>query len=236
MEENNNEEKVTKQETTVNTEELKNETVNTVKQVKETMKNVDIKEEAKATKGFITEIFSNPLGKIKEIANDASNKYFKTAIVLIIVWTIVVLVAALFKTFGGYKIWSWRYMGDYMLSWIKTCLAPVLSIIAMSLVIFLFNKNSKKSLITVITTVTTTKLPVIAASVISLLTLISSNASVITTRVTSVCSVISTVFMYFAIKALVGEEEDNKAIKTFVIVEAIYYVVSLVVYYLGIYI
>ena len=104
MEENQNQnqeqEQEVKQEASVNTEGLKNETVDTVKQVKESMKNVNVKEEAKVTKGFIGEMFKNPLGKIKEIASDASNKYFKTSIVLVIIWMVAVLLGKIsFKYF-----------------------------------------------------------------------------------------------------------------------------------------
>ena len=68
MEENEN------KESAVNKEEIKEETVKTAKEVKETIKNVDIKKDAKATTGFITEMIKNPLGRLKEIANDKENK------------------------------------------------------------------------------------------------------------------------------------------------------------------
>ena len=57
----------------IDTEELKNETVNTVKEVKETIKNVDVKKDAVETKGFIKEMFTNPLEKIKNIVDYISN-------------------------------------------------------------------------------------------------------------------------------------------------------------------
>ena len=224
MEENEN-----KQENFVNTEELKNQTVDTVKQVRDTMKNVDVKEEAKATKGFILEMVKNPLEKIKEIANDGSNKYFKTAIVLVIIWAVAALL-------GSLKYATWSYLGRSVLSYIKTTLAPILAVIVMSLVIFVMNKKSKKSLVTVLTTITAVKLPVIAARVINLLTLISSNASTITSEISGLCSVISTVFLYFGIRELYGEDDERIAFKNFVIIETIYVIVSFIIAYLGIYI
>ena len=42
--------------------------------------------------------------------------------------------------------------------------------------------------------------------------------------------------MYFAIRELYGEEDEKNAFKNFVIIQAIYVVVSLVISYLGIYI
>ena len=233
MEENENKEEIKeegKQETSVNgTEKLKNETVDTVKQVKESMKNVDVKEEAKATKGFVVEMFKNPLGKIKEIATDNSNKYFKTAIVLVIIWVVAALIGSI-----SFKYFSWKLFGETILGYIKTILAPLISVVVMSLIIFLMNKKSKKSLVTVLTTVTTAKLPVILAKVISLLALFSYNITTITSRITSLCSIISTVFMFFAIRDLTEEKEDKKAFLTFVIVEAIYVVCAFVISFLGI--
>ena len=225
------EENEVKQEPSVNTEELKNETVDTVNQVKENMRNVNVKEEAQAAKGFVIEMVKNPLGKIKEIANDSTNKHFKTAIVLVIVWAIASLLGVI-----SFKNFTWSYLGRTLLSYVKTIVAPVLGVIVSSVIIFLMNKKSKKSLVTVLTTVVATKLPIIAAEIVSLLTIISYSAVTITNRIYSLCSVISTVFLYFAIRDLYGEEDEKVVLKNFVIIEAIYLVVSLVISYLGIYI
>lgn len=225
------EENEVKQESSVGTEELKNETVNTVNQVKENMKNVNVKEEAQAAKGFVMEMVKNPLGKIKEIANDSTNKHFKTSIVLVIVWAIASLLGVI-----SFKSFTWSYFGKTLLSYVKTIIAPVLGIVVLAVIMFLMNQKSKKSLVTVLTTVVTTKLPIIAAEIVSLLTIISYSAVTITSRISSLCSVISTVFLYFAIRDLYGEEDEKVVLKNFVIVKGIYLVVSLVVSYLGIYI
>ena len=58
-----------KEEKKVNAEELKSEASTTVNQVKDTIKNVDIKKDSIETKGFISELFKDPLGKIKEIVD-----------------------------------------------------------------------------------------------------------------------------------------------------------------------
>jgi len=229
MEENEN-----KQEQSVNTEELKNETVDTVKQVRDTMKNVNVKEEAKATKGFVIEMFKNPLEKIKEIANDTTNQYLKTSIILLIVWAITILVLKI--DFGIFEYFSWRYFGDLILSYVKAILSPVLLVIVMSMIIFIMNKKSKKSLTTVLSTITATQLPIIAAEFIGILTLISSSAIKITSKVYSLASLVSTVLMYFAIRELYNEEDEKQAFKNYVLIQAIYIVVSLVISYLGIYI
>ena len=86
MEENNNNEK------SVNADELKQQTVNTAKQVKETMKNVNIKEETMATKGAIMDMWKDPIGTVERVAEDKENKFFKTSLFLIIVWVVVILI------------------------------------------------------------------------------------------------------------------------------------------------
>ena len=225
------EENEVKKESTDNTEELKNETIDTVKQVKETMKNVDVKEEAKATKGFVLEMIKNPLNKIKEIANDSTNKYFKTAIVLVIVWALASLIGIIsFKNLSFGILWS------TLLRYIKTILAPVVAVVVMSVIMFAINKNTKKSLTTVITTVTATYLPIIVAEILSLLTILSYNISPIVSRISGLCSVISTVLLYFAIRYLYDEKDEKTALKNFIIIQALYRVLSLIISYLGIYI
>ena len=62
------------------------------------------------------------------------------------------------------------------------------------------------------------------------------NISPITVKVSSFANIISIAFMYFSIKDLCGEEEENEAFNKFLVIEAVYIVVAFVVRYLGIYI
>lgn len=227
MEENEN------KESAVNKEEIKEETVKTAKEVKETIKNVDIKKDAKATTGFITEMIKNPLGRLKEIANDKENKDFKYAIVLAVVWMIVLAILHLtsLNKYFGYG----SFMNE-LLDLVKTMIAPIVGIIIMSAIVFIMNKNNKKSFITVLTSITAAQIPVIVADILGLLKIISLSISKLLTPFSMFCSTISIVFTFFAIKALVGEEDSSKFLKTFVIIQAIYYVAYLIISYLEIYI
>lgn len=218
-------------ENVIDTEELKKETANTVNQVKDTIKNVDIKNDAKEATGFATSMFKDPFGAIKGIVDDSTNKHFKTAIIFIAVWTIVVFIKAL-----SIKYWSFNILFKNILSLVKAIIAPALGIVVLSGIIYFMNKNNKKSLITIITAVTTAKIPVIIASIVSLLTLFSSSASRLTSPFSSLCSVITVVLTYFTIKTIIGEEQNSKFLKTFVIIEAIYYVAYILVSFLEIYI
>ena len=216
-------------------EKIKNETVKTAKEVKETIKNVDIKKDAKATTGFITEMVKKPLSRLKEIAEDKEHKDFKFAILLVAVWMIVAGVVSLIgyhsiETFFKYNV------GEHILDLLKRIIAPLLGLVVMSAIVFVMNKNNKKSFITVFTALIAAQIPTIVARVLYLLTIISSSVSRVLNPIDSFAYVISTIFTFFALKALFGEEDNSKFLKTFVIIEAIFYVVSFLISYLQIYI
>lgn len=218
-------------ETSVNKEEIKKETADTVNQVKETIKNVDIKNDTKEATGFVASMFKDPFATIKEIANDNKNKHFKTAIIFIILWTAVIFIKSL-----SLKYWSFNAIFRNILDLIKVIIAPTLGIIVMSCIIYFMNKENKKSLITIITSVTSAKIPVIVASVISLLNIFSSSAYKITNPINSFALVISIVLTYFTTKSIMGEEQNSKFFKKFVIIEAMYYIAYLLISFLEIYI
>ena len=84
----NNEEQV-KKEGSIDTEKLKSETSNTVNQVKDTIKNVNFKEDSLETKNFVVEMFTKPVEKVKEVVEDTTGKTFKIAIIILAVWAVV---------------------------------------------------------------------------------------------------------------------------------------------------
>lgn len=227
MDENLNE-NVNQENQEVKAEELKNEAKETINQVKENLKNVDVKEEAKATKGFIKEMFKNPLDKVAEIAQGAVS-FFKTAIVLLIVWTVVEMIGGLDTLFSEYGEWY-----ENLLDFIKIALRPIASVLAMSLILFWLNKKEKKSLTTYIATITTVKLPIIVADLICLLNMIDYSMYKITGKVYTLATLISTVLMFFAIKALCNETDDKSAFRRFVVAEVVWVVVYFIVSFLGI--
>lgn len=220
MEENkNNEEKI------VDTEGLKKETVDTVNQVKDTFKNVDIKNDTKEATGFVSAMFKDPFAKIREIATDSQNKNLKTAIIFLVIWMLIEFFIALVTTVS-FKYWSGNIFFSRIWSIIKVTIAPLLSILVLAVIVFVMNKKSKKSLLTTITSITIAKIPQVIATIVSLLTLISIDASKLTNRFSSFCYVISTVLVYFSLKSIFEEEQNSKFFKTFVIIEGIFYIVA----------
>lgn len=214
-----------------NNNDLKNETMNTVRDVKETVKNINIKEEAQKSKSYLKELCQDPVDKIENIANDKENKHFKTAIFALIIWTVVALIEAI----RLYNV-TFSYMMNHIISIIKLTITPILSILVLSVIAFVMNKENKKSLNTVITTIVTVKLPVILADVIGLLSLISTSATKITSPISGFLGLISAVLLFFGIKNLFGIEEKNKAVKKFALVMVLFYIVKFVLTFLEIYI
>ncbi len=214
-----------------NNNDLKNETINTVKNVTETVKSINIKEETQKSKSYLKELVQDPTGKIESISKDKGNTYFKTAIFALIIWTAVALIDAIFI----YNI-SFSYMMKHILSILKLAITPALSVLVLSFVVFIMNKKSKKSLNTVITTIATVKLPVILADVIGLLTIISSSAVKLTSPISGFLSLLSTVLVFFGVKNLFETEDNNSAIKDFAMVMGIFYIVKFIFSFLGIYI
>lgn len=217
----------------IDTENIKNETVEMAKKVKETIKGTKIKEETKAAKKFIVDMFKNPLDKIKEVANDNSNKFFKTAIILVIIWTILVFIDSTYSTI---YYWGFARVFKNILNVLKEILAPALGILVYSAIILVLNKNNKKSLTTIISTVTITQLPLIISSLVSLLTIISSNISIITIPFAKICSVVAIILSYFGFKNLFAEDNDQTFIKKYILIQVIYYIAYIVIRLLGIYI
>ncbi len=225
-----------KKEGAVNAEEIKQETVKTAKEVKETIKNVDIKKDAKATTGFITEMMKRPLVRLKEIAEDNTNKDFKFAVVLVILWIVVVGIVHLVKGYHSIDSFFAYSFTKNFLRLLKTMIAPILSVIIMSAIVFMMNKDNKKSFITVLTSITAANIPTIVAGIVSILYIISSSISKLLTPFSAFCSTITIVFTFFGVKALFGEEDNTKFLKTFIAIEALYYIAYLIISYLEIYI
>lgn len=229
MEENKNEEQ------SVNTEELKKETVDAVNQVKDTIKNVNIKNDAKEATGFVKSMFKDPFGTIKSIADDSTNKAFKIAILFAAIWIIAEFLKVTIPVITS-RYWTGSLAVERIFRIIKFTISPIISVLVLSGILYFVNRENKKSLLTTITSIVVANIPVILASVVELITLISNNASPVTSRFSTFCVVVSVILVYFSTKALCGEEQNSKFIKKFVLIYAIYYVISLVAYYLGLYI
>lgn len=238
MEENKNEEQAInteeiKEEQISKTEEIKKEASEVVNEVKETIKNANVQEKANESIELVKTMFKDPFGAVKKVAEDKAHKYIWLAVILASAWTLVELIYA-FASISTIRYWSFQAVMNIVGGAVKALIAPSLSIFALSLIIWLFNKNSKKSLLATLSGITIIKTPVIAAAIIDFLRLIPGKIYPIANAFSGLCSALSIVFSYFLIKEIYEEKEDSKFMIKFIIIYAIYYAVALVSSYIGI--
>lgn len=211
------------------TEELKKEATETVNNVKDTIKNTNIKADSIETKNFIKEMLSKPATKLKEVVEDTSGKTLKYALIILAVWLVAIVIG---KIIGG--VFNMKF-GEALWRIATSVISPVLGILIFSVLVLLFNKKNKKSLTTIISTITIAKVPTALAAVISLLNNIPGQVYKITSPISTFCSVLTVVLMYLATKGILNKKDDE-AIKTFVIIEALYLVVNFVLGFINLYI
>lgn len=205
----------------IDKEDLKNETKETVNQVKDTLKNVDINKEAKETKGFLKEMLVNPFEKITNIA-EGNEDAFKKAVVLVIINMAVVLISALISTFR----YSYGTFGNKIWNLVMQVLTPLIAVVIPSIVILLMNKSNKKSLTTILSTVVVARIPIIISNTIGILTSLFARIILITSPIATMLSAISIVLTYTGMRTLFGEEKESFLMK-FAVIE---FITALVIY------
>ena len=173
--------------------ELKKQATETLKETKEQMKNINFKEDAQKGKGLLSKLFGKPVETIKEIVDDNKNQFYKTALIIIIAWAVLILINRIidFIIYDYYKF--------NVLATIKAILSPVLEILVMAIIIHVLNKDNKQPLTKSITAVSIAKIPLVISTILGYLTYISSNVRYITSPIASLLNVISTVFIFFVV-------------------------------------
>lgn len=215
----------------VDTEQLKNETKDTVNQVKDTIKNANFKEGAVQTKGFIVEMFANPVSAVKKVATGEENVLFK-AIVIMILFIAASFVRELIYVI---KLGSYRgFMGN-LTSIVISLIHPILFILVPALVVLIMNKEHKKSLITVITTLVVAAVPNVINEIIYVIETLVSGISILTSPFTIMFTAVAIVLTYFGMKDLFEVEENESFIKKYAIIELLAAVILMILGRIGIY-
>ena len=212
----------------IDKENLKNETSSTLNEARESIKNMDFKNETEEAKGIVVRLLKNPIDEIKSVVN--SDAFFKTAIFLIIIWTVA---AFLNNTF--WSGFNFRLTGNVP-NVLRATVTPVIRIIVLSVIVLVMNRSSRRSLTTIISAVTIARIPTILASVVSLLTIAHVDMLRLTGPFSAFASVLSTVLLYFAIKELYDEEDDNSFMKTFILIQAAFFAARFLISFTGIHI
>ena len=237
MEENNE----SKNDTNVNAEEIKKELKETTSEVKEAVKNTNLKKDANEAKNFVINFFKTPFTEFKKIV--ASPKSFlKIAIIVFVIWVVAECIGSIISIIDSFNYSPYYSIETYVrnsisdfFSVVKAILVPAISVALLSGIIYLLMKDKKKSYLTILITIIIAEIPVILASIVSLLGFIGTQAYILTSSIATFCSVLSTLLIYFAIKALYAENDDDKLSRTFLITMAIYYAIALVLRFFTIY-
>lgn len=215
----------------VDTEQLKNETKETVNQVKDSIKNVDLKKDAKETKSFLKEMLSNPFEAVRKVAEDEENVFSKV-IVLMLVWIAASVITGIISLM---KYGKYSSIGNNIIDFISYILNPILYIVVPAIIILIMNKHNKKSLITIISTLTIAAVPTIINRVIDVIESLVSGITIVSGPISTMFSAIAIILTYFGMKDLFGEKEDKGFIKKYAIIKLLAAFVLVILGRVGIY-
>ena len=205
----------------IDTEELKNETKDTVNQVKEVFSNGDLKEKTTETTHFLKTAFSDPFEAIEEIANE-KNEVFPKTVILVALFVIISFVSqliSLIRSGGHYSF------GSNFTSFISSITSPIIYILVPSVVVFLFNTKNRRKITTIISTITTCYIPTICATLVTLLRNLMPDLRIITNPIATTARALSIILLYFGIKNILDENDDKHYMRKFAI---IYVIISLI--------
>ncbi len=226
----------------INAEDLKKETSETVNQVKDTIKNVDFKEDSREARSFFLSFFKNPLGEIKKATESTDSKFIKVAIIIFVIWLAIILAANLINTATNYLLGtfgSFSYFFSHLFHNIfnlaKDLIAPVITILTLSGLIYGFKKVKNRSFLTIASSILITKIPVVIATIVSLLTIFNTHFLKISSTFAGFCDILSTVLLFFTMKNLSEEDKNDSYFWKFASIMGIFYIVKSVCSYLGIY-
>lgn len=225
----------------VNADDIKKETTETVNQVKDAIKNADLKNDSKEAKGFFFSFFKNPLGELKKATSSVDNKFVKIAIIILIVWLATLLVSNilsiattyLFGVFGSFA-YFFQNLFHNIFNLVKTLVAPVITILVLSGLVYGFKKVKNRSFLTIASSILIAKIPVVVSNAFNLLVLVSSHFIKIASAFSGFCNVLSVILLFFTIRNLLEEDKNDSYFWKFALIMGIFYIVKFILSYLGI--
>lgn len=231
MEENNNNQKEFSVD--IDKEELKNQTKDTVNQVKETIKNVDFKKDANATKGFILEMIQKPFTTIKDVITEKENRFANAVILMICLMVVSGLGYIIDIAFSKYLDLDFKF-----LTFVTEVISPLLYVLAFTIAVVLFGGKDKKSITTILSGVTIAYTPRILSMLTSII------YSIVNIRIVGYIDgiVLKTVdflslsLLFIAIKGLITPDEDeDKSYRKIVVIAFVAFAILKICAICGIY-
>ena len=237
MDENNE-----NQNSNITKDEIKKEASETLSEVKKSIKDTNLKKDANEAKNFLVNFFKSPFTEMKKVTTNAKS-FLKIAIILLVVWVVAELIGSIISIVKSSAYSYYSSLGMYfrnsmedLLQVLGTIIVPVIIVALLSGILYFLMKNKKKDFLTILTTVMIAEIPLVIASVLSLFSYIGSEIAIIIRAIQTLCYFLNAVLLYFAIKHLCEEEDDNKVMRTFLITMSIFYGISIILNFLHIYI
>ena len=230
MDENNNNEK----EFTVDIdkEELKNQTKDTVNQVKETIKNVNFKKDASATKGFVINMIKKPFSTIEEIVLEKENRFPNAVILMICLMVLSGLEYVLSIAFSKYS------SGVSFKVLVLDILQPLLFVLAFTVATVVFGGKEKKNITTILTGLTIAYSPKIFTYIASIIySIININIiGYIYTILSNSINFFTYALMFLVIKNVITNDGDNdKLLRKIAVIAICAYLIIKLLVIIGIY-
>ena len=206
-------------------DELKKEAVEAVSQVKDVIKNVDVKAETEKTKGFFMDMAANPIGKIKSVA-DSGSSFLSIAMIIFVVWTAATFVRSALSAIT--LSWQFSNIIPRLVSIVTSTVSPAFILLALSIAVYIFYKDRAKQFMPLIITITIASAPRAIGAVLSIITILIPTSGMVIGSVNAFLNLISIVLVYFGLKAFVGEQSDESFFKNFLKIQCVYFIARIV--------
>lgn len=213
---------------------LMNESAEAVSQIKNVVKNVNIKEETANAKGFFTNMFSNPIGAIRGIPASGA-KHLNIALVVMAIWVAASFINALFSTFFIRQFgWNFANFLQRVAIVVTSTISPIFIVLALSGATYLLLKNKIDKFMPLVITIAIASAPQAVAAVLRIIVSLIPGSFVVMGSVNALLYLISIVLVYFGIKAFSDQDDDESFFKKFVLIQCVYFAARIVLNAFGI--
>jgi len=212
---------------------LINESAEAVSQIKNVVKNVNIKEETANAKGFFADMFSNPIGAIKSIP-ESGGKHLNIALVVMVIWVAASFINALFSTFFV-RLFGWNF-GNFLQQIarvVTSTISPIFIVLALSAATYVFFKSRIDKFMPLVITIAIASAPQAIAAVLRIITSLIPGSFAVVGSINALLYLISIVLVYFGIKAF-SDQDDESFFKNFVLIQCMYFAARIVLNAFGI--
>lgn len=207
--------------------QAKDELKEGAREVSDTIKNVNFKEDTVATGHFVKDMLFYPIEKVKEVANAQDGSYLKYAIIIIALYCIGGFVGSLDSLFASYYTF-----GKKIAIILGSTISPLLYILIPAIVMMFIPAAEKKSLTKVLLPLMAICfVPTVMAKYINILPFVHS-VRLFSIPLSAICGVLydfTAILEFVAIKEIYAVNEGNKPFVKFALVFAIAAVIQSVI-------